>query len=151
MTCKHLIAPALFTLLLSVAGCASKEGDDGTKVLQGTWVVMSKDGKQVLKQATFERDQFSMQAFGASIGATKAAVGREPGMIDRSTFRVDNAKSPAQIDFVILDGEHQGRTRVGIYAVQDNTLQLCVAELDAPRPTAFSTTPKTALLTLTRK
>jgi uncharacterized protein (TIGR03067 family) len=56
----------------------------------------------------------------------------------RGTSRIDPAKRPKAIDLTPTEGEHKGQTARGIYEVEGDTLKICFAEPDKPRPTEFT-------------
>src|SRR5262245_10105361 len=106
------LLPALIIFVLSSAGCSTKAPDDGTKPLQGTWLIFDPQGKNTNRAAIFERDLFQF------IDAKETKGGESTqtiiGAADHGTIRVDPAKSPAHLDFVYIDGENAGKTRPAI-------------------------------------
>ena len=130
----------MFTRLRGAIGIAvlmlacARMPDDGRALLQGTWVATSaeRDGaaaEDVLgNRLTFSVDRFEIES-------------KDGVRLYAGTFRVDTERSPAAIDFTHTEGTLNGRTWLGIYAVDGDRLTICdnAPNLDASRPTAFET------------
>ena len=54
------------------------------------------------------------------------------------TFKLDPAKSPAQIDLVSLFERDKGKTFQGIYELNGDTLKLCLSRKEGDRPRSFT-------------
>ncbi len=52
-------------------------------------------------------------------------------------MKLDPSKSPAQVDTEDIEGPGKGTKNYGIYAVEGNTLKLCIRDKANGRPTAF--------------
>jgi uncharacterized protein (TIGR03067 family) len=147
MTAK-LITPTILLFILGTSfGCTSKPPEDLTKPFQGTWQFGIPKDKMV-KEVTFNNDICKIVE---KKDTTGTEVRSELEKIDQSTFQVDNSKSPAEIDFVYIEGENQGKTRPGIFVFEGEKLTINVADFDAPRPTQFAAAEKTTLMILERK
>lgn len=139
------LTPALFLLLAGI-GC-SRPPEDLNKPFQGTWIVVGKDGKSGGKQVVFTND----------IGAVLATVGGAETSakvqgLDKFTIQVDRDKAPAHLNFVYVDGEHQGKSKLAIFEFDgDDRLKICVADFGGSRPTAFTAAEGTTLLVMERK
>ena len=145
--CLTLLSVVVF---FPLAGCSKKAADDGTKPFQGTWDVVAEGGKKAEQQFYFEKDTVHVQIVKNESGKTSAAVGGSSVVIPRSAFRVDTSKTPAQIDFVPIEGENQGKTRDGIFEMNDKNLKICIADYEEPRPAAFTAKEKVTILNLQR-
>jgi uncharacterized protein (TIGR03067 family) len=61
------------------------------------------------------------------------------------TFVVDPSKKPATIDLVFTDEKNKGEKVLGIYALENDELKICLntkfrpSKKDDPRPTEFAT------------
>lgn len=134
---------------LFVVGCSSKPAPvDHTKAFQGTWqtVGLNRNGNKVV--AVFEKDQFQINEIQDT--ATVQSVSLLGG-IERGQFQLNATTTPPQIDLVYLDGENQGKSRPGIYTLENEQLKVCLAELGAARPTEFAEKEKVSLMVFERK
>src|SRR5688572_2774744 len=123
----------LLGLSLFVVGC-SKKPVDHTKSFQGSWRGVDR-AKKIAKEVIFDKDQVQL----VHMKGTQENGGQiQIESMERCTFSVDNSKSPAEIDFISLDGENQGKVRPGIFTLENETLTLCIGELNSARPTDFS-------------
>jgi uncharacterized protein (TIGR03067 family) len=59
-------------------------------------------------------------------------------------YRLDASKSPAWIDVVSEHSSDRGKTYLGIYELQGDTLKLCFSQKAGERPIAFTTKPDQA-------
>ncbi len=68
---------------------------------------------------------------------------------DRLTIETDGSKKPAEINFKEMDG----KTSLGIYKIEGDTLTICLTRPGEPRPKEFASKPdsKTALIVLTKE
>jgi uncharacterized protein (TIGR03067 family) len=58
------------------------------------------------------------------------------GRIEKGTYKLDASKRPRQID---SKTESKSGTEEGIYAIEEDTLRLCLATAGGPRPAEFAT------------
>lgn len=99
--------------------------------LEGTWTCISAivDGKPLpeatvkLLHLTLTKDQY------------KTEKGDE--VLFDSSYRVDAAQAPAQIDMVGTEGDLKGKEAHGIYSIDEDTLKICYTMPGKERPTAF--------------
>jgi uncharacterized protein (TIGR03067 family) len=66
-----------------------------------------------------------------------------------ATYKLDPSKNPKTIDITIGSGSEKGRTLLGIYALEGDTLTICVNERF--RPTELKDGPGTDLIVLKRE
>ena len=129
------LAGALVAGVLLAAGLGVHAFAQAAAKLEGAWTAVSaeRDGKPAdeLKghRLTFAGDTFVIQ--------------REGRTLYKGTFKADPAKKPAQIDFRQTEGEAKGKTWLGIYALEGDTLKIVDNAVDTakPRPTQFATGP----------
>src|SRR5947209_2611728 len=132
----------LHTWLIVAAGlliAADDKGDAAKKdaeKLQGTWKLVSLevDGKKATKgeikkeqKMVVEKDKFS-----STVDDKHSFKG---------TFQLDTAKKPKTVDVLVTEGEFKGKTLLGIYEVDNDTLRACYAPPGKERPTEFVSKP----------
>jgi uncharacterized protein (TIGR03067 family) len=97
------------------------------KKLQGTWEVVSYlsegIGSTFKMHRTISGNQWTTHTDGQPI---------------RYRFEIDPTKKPKTIDILPVDGPLQGKRLLCIYEVDGDTLKLCQAQADKPRPTKFT-------------
>jgi len=59
----------------------------------------------------------------------------------KGTFKLDPSKKPKAVDAVVTEGEFKGKTLLGIYEVDGDTLRACYAAPGKERPTEFASKP----------
>jgi uncharacterized protein (TIGR03067 family) len=131
------------------AGCSPKPAPvDHTKAFQGTWqtVGTNRNGNKVV--AVFEKDQFQINEIQdtAAVQTISLSGGTEKGQ-----FQLNAAATPPQIDLVYLDGDNQGKSRPGIYAVENDQIKMCLAAVGEARPTEFAEKENVSLMVFERK
>ena len=109
-------APMAASFLLSVCVGCSTPPENPTKSFQGSWRVGNPgvDGA-CINTVVFAKDICQM----IEPTITKAGQAHfEVRRVDKSIIQVDGATTPARIDFVYVDGEHQGQARSGIFVFE---------------------------------
>lgn len=130
----------LSVLVLGMAfGTGATRADDipkGLENLQGNWkmIGLNHDGKVVANpprdaKLTVKGDQFTFTN-GPSV--------------TKGTYKADPAAKPAALDLTITEGEGKGITRLAVYAVKGDTLQICMHGDPKVRPDAVA--PKAKIL-----
>jgi uncharacterized protein (TIGR03067 family) len=116
-------------LLVAAPGCpdGGSAGQDLER-LQGAWglVRMVVDGKEVTDREvktsyrlTFEGGRYAMQIAGR--------------VQTKGEYRIDAAREPKVMDITPSEGEDRGRTQLGIFRLEADTLTLCVHDRERPR------------------
>jgi len=121
----------------------TKTDQDG---IQGTWQGVSAE-KQGQK-APEER----VKAIQMIISADRFIFKRDD-QTHVARYRIDPTRNPKQIDVIPADGSGKGKTSVGIYKLEGDTLTLCTSPPGEPRPTEFASGPKSreSLIVLRRE
>ena len=104
--------------------------------LQGTWSVasMELDGLPTPADSlagsrlVFDGRKFTAEAGGGAV---------------HGTYKLDLAKSPRAIDVAFTDGPDAGRSALGVYEVDGNSVRICLAPAGKPRPLGFVSRPGT--------
>jgi uncharacterized protein (TIGR03067 family) len=72
----------------------------------------------------------------AKDGETTITLG---GMVYfKAKFTIDPTKKPKAIDYMMIEGTTKGKTHLGIYEVDGDTVKFCFAAPDKDRPTDFT-------------
>jgi uncharacterized protein (TIGR03067 family) len=125
-----------------------KEGliEAGRVELAGTWqaVSYSHDGNQAPDE-DLKKTTLSIDADG------KASASREGRMIVAGTLTIEPTSAPMAVDLTYTEGDTKGRTALGIYKIEDDTLTICRAAPGKARPTEFSSQPGSGHTLLTYK
>jgi uncharacterized protein (TIGR03067 family) len=116
------------TLVLLAGADDPKQADKQKELerLKGTWNVVSMvlngqdDPNGTSNSITFNGENVTI---------------KEPSRDSKGKCALDLSKDPKHIDLTPDDGS--GRTLLGIYALKDDELKLCIARPDAERPTQF--------------
>ena len=56
----------------------------------------------------------------------------------KAKFSIDPARKPRTIDYQMTEGPTKGKTHLGIYEVDGDTVKFCFAAPDSERPTDFT-------------
>lgn len=115
-------------------GRADDEAPSDTDRIQGSWqmVLLERDGKLVATGTAYVT--IDGQAVKTMVDGKSVETGR---------LVLDAAPSPHRYDFTITaDSSEAGRTFPGIYRLEGDTFETCVAvKHDGTRPTNFTTEP----------
>jgi uncharacterized protein (TIGR03067 family) len=65
-----------------------------------------------------------------------------PDAMVEARFTIDATASPHAIDYVSLQGTHQGKRQAGIFERDGETLKICMAAPGKPRPGEFESKGK---------
>ncbi len=133
------IYSAIGMLMLGAASHAEEPAKTDAEQLPGVWTCVSgvKDGKplaqEVVKQLrlTLTADKY------------KTELGQQ--VLFESTYRIDAAKKPKQIDIIGTEGANAGKAAQGIYSVEGDKLTLCYTMPGQDRPTEFASKPGTEI------
>jgi uncharacterized protein (TIGR03067 family) len=123
-------------MLIVAAGLlvAARPGGDDAKQVQGTWDVVEYEiqGKKV--PAGF------LKKVKVIFGADKFKLDTGDPNVKESTFKLDPAKKPKQIE-VTSDAGGVKANYSGIYDISGDTLRICLYTDAARPPTEFRTNP----------
>jgi uncharacterized protein (TIGR03067 family) len=140
---KMLLVETLAVTLLAAVAVAQEEATKTDMLkIQGTWRLLSreKDGKADAAEAIKDivminkGDKFSFKGSASGAGAMTG------------TFTLDATKKPKTMDRIPADGPRKGKTLPGIYALDGDTLKICVSLTGAERPSEFATRPNSGVL-----
>ena len=131
---KLQVSLTLLALALLAADAAK---DDAVKKelakLQGTWKITAGESEGTsMPEAFLEGGRWSLKdnTYSFELGDQS----------EQGKFKLDPSKMPATIDLEITAGNDKGKTQVGIYKLEGDTLTVCFAHPgDKERPTKFAT------------
>jgi uncharacterized protein (TIGR03067 family) len=139
--------PCWITAILVASTCAllaeDKKPADDQKKLLGAWkiVAMEENGKA--------SDDFKDAVLTMQEG--KYTIQTPDGEVLDGTYKVNSSAKPKEIDFVPNFGRNKGKTTLGIYALEGDTLKICRDDAGKPRPKEFATRPDTGLIVFVLK
>ena len=130
------------SLMLAGAQATQTPVPKGLESLQGTWSVMSVNG-----EAAPAGMDFTLTVTGDKY------VSIQNGAVDeRGTLKVDPTKKPMTIDFIITEGQDQGKTQLGLVEVTGDTVRFHLGGPgEGTRPADFTPGPGTGLIVATKK
>jgi uncharacterized protein (TIGR03067 family) len=70
-------------------------------------------------------------------GETTVTIGGE--LFLKAKFTLDLSKKPKAIDYTVTGGQNEGKTQLGIYELDGDTVKFCFAAPGEERPTEFRT------------
>ena len=128
----RVIVPVIAVLV--VAGVVG--ADDAVKkemsLLEGDWSMVSgqANGQEMPK------DTVKTGKRTAKDGETTITINGQ--VYFKAKFAIDPTKKPKAIDYTMTEGPTKGKTHLGIYEVDGDTVKFCFAAPGEERPTAFT-------------
>ena len=103
--------------------------------LEGEWTMVSgsADGQSLPDDLVKDAKRV------AKNGETTVTIGGE--LYFKAKFTIDPTKKPKSIDYVMNEGPTKGKTQLGIYKLDGDTVEFCFAGPGDDRPTEFSSKP----------
>jgi uncharacterized protein (TIGR03067 family) len=135
----NIIRLALRICFLAVALLVSAQRsgaqDDAKKEmaqLEGKWSMVSGEANGM----AMPKAMASTGKRVAKDGETTISMGGR--LYFKAKFSIDSTKKPKSIDYVMIEGPTKGKTQLGIYELDGDTLKFCFAAPGSDRPTEFS-------------
>jgi len=134
------------TVALALAPGASAQEDAKKEQdrLQGKWQIT----KMEVENKAFPPEDLAKLKI--SIEGNKFITLKDNGEQEKNSFKLDATKKPRRIDVTPLGGPLEGQTLEGIYALEGETLKMCLALPDGARPDAFAAGDMRVFITLKR-
>jgi uncharacterized protein (TIGR03067 family) len=100
--------------------------------LQGNWRILAAfdNGEKVPEK--------NIRAMKIKFAGSTVVVHEDDKLHERFTFKLDPAKKPKAIDFLVAEGKKKGSTDLGIYLLEGNFLKLSIKEGGPDRPKEFA-------------
>ncbi|MFL5244661.1 MAG: TIGR03067 domain-containing protein [Gemmataceae bacterium] len=126
---------ALLLFFVGVSVLAADDKDAAKKDLakfQGTWIFESRE---------FEGEREPVEHYKACklfVKDNTLTLVESFGIIYRATIKLDPTKELKEIDVTFTGGPEEGKTRLGIYELDDDTYRICINVKGNDRPTEFT-------------
>jgi uncharacterized protein (TIGR03067 family) len=121
---------ALLTLI-GVAGAQDAVKKEMAQ-LEGQWSMVSGEANGL----SMPKEMVSSGKRVAKDGETTIAFGGQ--VYFKAKFSIDPAKKPKAIDYTMTEGPTKGKTHLGIYELDGDTVKFCFAAPGKDRPTEFA-------------
>ena len=139
MLLKSIVALAVALSFSLVA--RSGDPKDG---IDGTWLPsMAEFGGKILDDVW--RNHHKLEVKDGKYEVTSGKI------LDQSTFKLNPAAKPKELDITGIEGPNKGKTFLGIYERDGDTLRICYDLGGKDRPTEFKTKEGTQLFLVTYK
>jgi uncharacterized protein (TIGR03067 family) len=128
--CKMAVLVGVL-LVAADEGARDKVKEEATR-LEGEWSMASgeADGQPLPKEFVKGGKRV------AKDGVTTITLGG--AVFFKANFMIDPTKKPKAIDYVMTEGPTTGKTHLGIYELDGDTVKFCFAAPGAARPTEFT-------------
>jgi uncharacterized protein (TIGR03067 family) len=125
-------APLVVVLVLAAAAAAQQAVKKETAELEGEWSMVSGEADGVpMPQAMVKTGKRV-----AKDGETTITFGGR--LYFKARFTIDPTKMPKVIDYAMTEGPTRGKTQLGIYELDGDTVKFCFAAPGADRPADFT-------------
>jgi uncharacterized protein (TIGR03067 family) len=138
---------AVLATATSLLATAAAVGDEPVSVKQivGSWKCVS---------ATIDGRPLGGDTAGQlrlTLTADRYKTERGDQVLFDSTYTIDAAKSPAQIDMIGTEGDLKGKTAPGIFKLDGDALTICYVMPGKERPKTFESEPQSGAFLVTWK
>jgi uncharacterized protein (TIGR03067 family) len=121
-----------FVVAVGTAGADDAAIKKETALLEGEWMMVSGEANgSALPDAMVKTGKRS-----AKDGETTVKFGDRVFL--KAKFTIDPNKKPKTIDYAMTEGTTKGKTHLGIYEIDGDTVKFCFAAPGKDRPTEFS-------------
>jgi uncharacterized protein (TIGR03067 family) len=120
--------------LLLAAGAPSKDelAKKDLDAMKGSWQAVGgeEDGKPVKEE--------DARKFKLAVDGDKYTFSVEGMPDEKGTLKLDPGQKPKAVDVLITTGDDKGKTQLGVYDVEGDTLKLCFVPPGVERPKALA-------------
>jgi len=140
---KYAVAALAIVTLFTAIRLQTAYGDGKEKAtakdlqaFEGTWKLSSRevDGRKFT-------DEEIKDNIATNDGFGKFSVRRGGKEIVAGITKLDPSTQPKSMDVILTEGEHKGKTLLGIYEIDGDSFRVCHARPGDKRPTEFSADP----------
>jgi uncharacterized protein (TIGR03067 family) len=121
----------LIPLLVAAGNPQDEAAKKDLQAMQGSWTVLTYIAHS---RPTLRSDMAKMKL---SI-KDNVSTFVQPKTTSHGTYTLDASKNPKWLDIELTDGPNKGKKKLGLYALENGQLKICVAEVGDPRPTELS-------------
>ena len=125
-------------LTIGTAGAQDDAAKKELKKLEGTWATVS---IEAAGQKVTEEEKIKTRKLTTTGDKYRLKVGDETV---QGTIEINPSKKPKTIDVKPDSGNNKGKTLLGIYELDGDSLKVCLAPAGKDRPTAFATAAENA-------
>ena len=126
-----MVLALILSLSAALAGQASE--------LEGAWVCTCAtiDGRPLAPEAAAQ--------LRLTLTGNRYQTARGGQVLFDSTFTLDPARQPKQIDLIGTEGELKGKAALGIYKLEGDQLTICYVMPGSERPKTFESPPQSGV------
>jgi uncharacterized protein (TIGR03067 family) len=128
----RVIVPLIAGLVLVGAARAEDATRKEMSKLEGEWSMVSGEANG----QSMPRDSVKSGKRVAKDGETTVTIGGQVYL--KAKFSIDPTKKPKAIDYTMTEGPTKGKTHLGIYELDGDTVKFCFAAPGKDRPTDFT-------------
>ena len=134
-----LAGSLLFAVAMSAAADDAKDKEEAIKkdrkLYEGTWRVVA---LVVNGDKSADEDARKLSVVNGADGSF--SVRSEGNEVIRGRNILDPSKKPKAIDLIVIEGDKDAQTVLGIYEITEKTRRLCYVSPGLERPTEFTST-----------
>jgi uncharacterized protein (TIGR03067 family) len=128
----RVIAPLIAVLILIGAARAQDAVKREMAQLEGHWSMVSGEANGL----SMPKETVDSGKRVAKDGKTTITIGGQ--VYFKAKFSIDPTKNPKAIDYTMTEGPTKGKTHLGIYELDEDTVKFCFAAPGKDRPTEFT-------------
>jgi uncharacterized protein (TIGR03067 family) len=128
----RVIVPLIAGLVLVGAARAEDAARKEMSKLEGEWSMVSGEANG----QSMPKDSVKSGKRVAKDGETTVTIGGQVYL--KAKFSIDPTKKPRAIDYTMTEGPTKGKTHLGIYELDGDTVKFCFAAPGKDRPTDFT-------------
>jgi len=128
----RIITPVVVVLVLVSIGTAEQDAKKEMEKLEGEWSMISGEASG----HSLPKDAIKSGKRVAKDGETTITISGK--VYFKAKVTIDPTKKPKVIDYKMTEGPTKGKTHLGIYELDGDTIKFCFAAPGKERPTEFT-------------